>query len=147
MVLAWRTRARTKDVDAVFQPPTLIRELAALVAEEQHLPEGWLNDGAKGFVSARHQADAGDLPQFEGLRVVAPTAEYMLAMKCMASRIASSPGQTGDVDDIRFLVDHIGLESAEAAMAVVARYYPDEHIPPRAGYLLEEIFADKGRAS
>ena len=79
MVLAFRSRPATKDVDAIFQPAALVRELARTVAAERELPSDWLNDGAKGFITT-------DLPQFEGLRLTAPTPEYMLAMKCMAPR-------------------------------------------------------------
>jgi len=142
MVLAFNARASTKDVDAVFEPAALVREAAAQVATEQALPADWLNDGAKGFVSANHEAVAGDLPQFEGLRITAPTAEYMLAMKCMASRIGHAADEPGDVGDIRFLVRHLGLRSADQALEIVARYYPAGRVPPRAGYLLEEIFAE-----
>ena len=60
-------------------------------------------------MSARHEVETGDLPQFPGLRVVAPSPEYMLALKCMASRISSAPGGADDVADITFLVRHLGL--------------------------------------
>ena len=53
MVLAFTARLATKDVDALFQPTQAIRELARRIADEQHLPPNWLNDGVKGFVSAR----------------------------------------------------------------------------------------------
>jgi hypothetical protein len=88
MVLAFRTRARTKDVDAIFHPPGKIRDAARLVQAEMTLSEGWLYDGAKAFVSTRHETAEGDLPRFPHLRLTAPTAEYMLAMK-------SSPGRAG----------------------------------------------------
>jgi hypothetical protein len=141
MVLAFKARAATKDVDAVFEPAAAIHEASVLVEREQDLPPDWLNDAAKGFLSARHDAVMGDLPQFEGLRVTAPTAEYMLAMKCMASRIATSGVDPSDVNDITFLIRHLGLDDPERALEIVARYYPEERIPPRARYLLEEIFA------
>lgn len=140
MVLAFRSRPSTKDVDAIFRPASLVRVLARQVAAEQDLPDDWLNDGAKGFISARHETTDADLPQFDGLRLTAPTPEYMLAMKCMASRIGGGPDDPGDVADIRFLISHLGLGSAEEARTIVARYYPAERIPPRAAYLLEDIF-------
>jgi len=146
MVLAFGARAATKDVDAIFEPAGLVRQLARVVAEERNLPPDWLNDGAKGFVSAHHEVAKGDLPQFEALRVTAPTPEYMLAMKVMASRVGAGPDDPGDVADIRFLLDHIGLGSAEAAMAVVMRYYPASRVPPRAQYLLEDIFGNHAGA-
>jgi len=141
MVLAFRARPSTKDVDAIFQPAPLVRELALHVAEERNLPEDWLNDGVKGFVSARHETATRDLPQFDGLRVTAPTPEYLLAMKCMAARVAAGPDDPGDVQDIRFLVKRLGLASAGQALAIVARYYPEERIPPRTAYLLEDVFS------
>src|ERR1044072_6897965 len=55
MVLAFTARLTTKDVDALFQPTQTIRELARRIAAEQHLPADCLNDGVKGFVSARHE--------------------------------------------------------------------------------------------
>jgi hypothetical protein len=45
------------------------------------------------------------------------------------------------VADIAFLVSRLGLMSAAEALAIVARYYPEERIPPRAVYLLEDLFA------
>lgn len=140
MVLAFRSRASTKDVDAIFQPSSVIREVALEVAEDLNLPKDWLNDGAKGFVSERHEVTAGDLPQFGALRVTAPTPEYMLAMKSFAARLPAGPDERGDEEDIRFLANHLGLTSAEKAIEIVTRYYPPERIPPRTKYLLEDIF-------
>jgi len=144
MVLAFKARPSTKDVDAVFEPAHAIREAASVVELEHGLPQAWLNDAVKGFLSTRHDTVTSDLPQFEGLRVTAPTAEYMLAMKCMTSRIGLSNTDPSDVADIRFLVKHLGLPSPEAALEIVGRYYPENRIPPRAVYLWEEIF-DEGR--
>lgn len=147
MVLAFRARPSTKDVDAIFEPAAVVRELARSVAEEQGLPDDWLNDGAKGYVSARHETTRDDLPQFEGLRLTAPTPEYMLAMKCMAARIGAGPEEPGDVADIAFLISRLRLTSASEALKIVGRYYPEERIPPRAVYLLEDLFARRNTKS
>jgi len=144
MVLCFKQRADTKDVDAIFWPAPTIRELAEVVRQEQDLPQGWLNDSAKGYVSRRHEVVAGDLPQFENLRLLAPAPEYMLAMKCMASRIAPQTESQGDVADIRFLARHLGLKTPEEVLRIVAAYYPEERIPPRARFLIEDIFAETG---
>ena len=144
MVLAFKARARTKDVDAIFHPPSEIREAARLVQAEMDLPEGWLNDGAGAFVSAGHETAEGDLPQFPHLRLAAPTAEYMLAMKCMASRIPVGPEDQGDVGDLAVLIRHLGLGHADQALSIVARYYPEEQIPARARYVVEDLFTRMG---
>jgi hypothetical protein len=142
MVLAYGARPRTKDVDAVFQPAQTLRTLARIVQEEMDLPEAWLNDGAKGFMSAQATLTTADLPQFDNLQVTAPTAEYLLAMKCLASRTGLGVEDTGDVADIRFLVGRLALQSPQAVLDLVARYYPASQIPVRAQFLLEEVFAE-----
>lgn len=147
MVLAFQARPSTKDVDAIFHPPQIIRELSRVIQQEQGLPEDWINDGAKGFVSAKHEVVVADLPQFENLRVTAPTPEYLLAMKCMASRIASTEGDRDDVSDIKFLIQHLGLKSAPQVMDIVAKYYPEAQIPVRAQFLVEDIFAGFAKQS
>ncbi|MEW6302017.1 MAG: hypothetical protein AB1705_01005 [Verrucomicrobiota bacterium] len=145
MVLAFKARVATKDVDAIFHPTQSIRAAAREVQEELALPDNWLNDGAKGFISTQHEVNDQDLPQFENLRVTAPTAEYMLAMKCMASRIPGQPGDHGDVDDIKFLVKQLRLGTVEAVNSVVEKYYPAAQIPIRAKYLIEDVIAELNR--
>lgn len=142
MVVAFRARPSTKDVDAIFYPAQVIRELARVVEHEQGLPENWLNDAAKGFVSEKHEVATGDLPQFDSLRLTMPVPEYLLAMKCMASRLSYDPAERGDIMDIRYLIRHLGLTSVDHAAAIVAKYYPDERIPARARFVLEDIFSE-----
>ena len=145
MVLAFSARPATRDVDAIFQPAQLVRELARQIAEQHALAPDWLNDAVKGFVSTHHEVTAGNLPQFPHLRVTMPVPEYPLAMKCMAARIAATAGETSDLADIRFLVRHLALNSAKAVLDLVAKYYPVERIPVRAQYVIEGLF-EEGRS-
>src|ERR1051325_6314957 len=92
MVLVFNARPSTRDVDAIFQPSNLIREVAAEIGQARGWQKDWINDGVKGFVSERGEHTAENLPQFPNLRLFMPTPEYLLAMKCMASR-------TGGVDE------------------------------------------------
>src|SRR2546427_1698633 len=62
MVLAFTARLSTKDVDAIFKPTQLIRDLARRIGEQQCLSANWLNDGVKGYVSSRHETTARNLP-------------------------------------------------------------------------------------
>jgi hypothetical protein len=144
MVLAFTARLSTKDVDALFQPTPLIREIARRIGEEQHLPTNWLNDGVKGFVSAHHNVTAGNLPQFPHLRLTMPVPEYLLAMKCMAARIGGTSEEASDIPDIVFLIRHLGLKSPSGVLDLVAQYYPSERIPVKIQYLVEGLF-EEGR--
>lgn len=42
IALAFDERRATRDVDAVFEPKSVVYEAAAVVAEERGLPAGWL---------------------------------------------------------------------------------------------------------
>jgi len=144
MILAFTSRLVTKDVDAVFQPTQIIRELARRIAEEQNLPANWLNDGVKGYVSARHETTTGNLPQFPYLRLTMPVPEYLLAMKCMAARIGGAKDEPSDVSDIIFLIRHLKLTSARKVLDLLAQYYPANRIPVKTQYLIEGLF-EEGR--
>ena len=144
MVLAFDARPATKDVDAVFQPANVVRELARQVGESAGLPANWLNDGVKGYLSAKHETTQGPLPQFDHLRLLMPTPEYLLAMKCLASRIGAGSGEADDTADIAFLIRHIGLKTPQAVMDIVAAYYPSGQIPVKAQFLVETLF-EEGR--
>jgi hypothetical protein len=69
----------------------------------------------------------------------------MPAMKCMASRIPVGSEDRGDVADIAFLIRHLGLASPEDALAIVAKYYPEEQVPARARFIIEDVFAQRKR--
>jgi len=142
LILAFDTRRSTRDVDAVVRgAPGFLREAAARIAAEEGWPPDWLNDGVKGFVSAREsmrlmarfQASPGG-----GLRVYTPAPEYLFAMKCMAMRPEGWDG-SHDISDIEWLADEIGLRDAETALALVEAFYPPARIPAKVRFGVEEI--------
>ncbi len=144
MVLAFAARVTTKDVDALFQPAQTVRELAQQLGSELNLPVDWLNDGVKGFVSARHETTAQNLPQFAHLRLSMPVPEYLLAMKCMAARIGGTADEPSDIADIVFLIRHLQLKSAREVLDLVAQYYPPQRTSVKTRYLVEGLF-DEGK--
>jgi len=142
MVLAFTARLSTKDVDALFQPASIIRDLARRIAEAQDLPADWLNDGVKGYVSTRHETTAGNLSQFPHLRLTMPVPEYLLAMKCMAARLGGTTGEPSDIPDIVFLIRHLRLQSARGVLDIAGQYYPANRIPVKTQYLVEGLFEE-----
>ena len=141
MVLVFNARLSTRDVDAIFQPAGLIREMAAKIAEERGLPADWLNDGVKGFQSTTPELTQGTVPQFSHLRIFRPSASYLLAMKCMAAR-AADPETAGDKNDIIALIRNLGLETEDEVMKHVTRFFPTERILPKTQFMIHEIMAE-----
>jgi hypothetical protein len=134
MCLALDARPATRDVDGYFHPARLIREAAVRVAAEAGVPDSWLNDAVKGFLDPR--GDFDPFLELPNLAVFMAHPAYLLAMKCVAARLGE---EFHDVDDIRYLLRHLDIESADDAMAVVTRYFDESRILPKTRLLLEEI--------
>jgi hypothetical protein len=134
LCLALRSRPATRDVDAHFEPAGAVRQAAARVAAEHDVPEDWLNDAAKGFLSPRGEYRA--FLVLPNLRVLTAQPEYLLAMKCLAFRLGA---EFHDEADVRFLLRYLNIDRYEAAVDLITRYYPRERFPQKAFYALEEI--------
>ena len=134
MCLAYAARPSTQDVDAVFRPAAKVREAAARVAARAALSPDWLNDGVKGFISA--QGDFAPFLELDHLRVMLAQPAYLLAMKCLAMRIGA---EFHDEDDVRYLLRHLDIRSYDAAVAIIARYYPLDRFPQKTLYALAEL--------
>jgi len=134
MCLVMNAREATRDVDAFFKPTTLIRQAAARVAAKANVPDTWLNDAVKGFLSPHGEFDSFlDLPH---LRVFTAEPHYLLAMKCAAMRLGE---EFHDLDDVRYLLRYLNIESAEEALAIVTRYFDKEQLQPKTRLALEDL--------
>lgn len=133
MCLVFHARKATRDIDAIFKPSALVRKLVEQIAEEQKLPRDWLNDAVKGFLQENFERQ--DVLNLSHLRVWAPDAKYMLAMKCISAR-----WDTHDKDDVLFLIKHLGLRAPKSVFEIIEHYYPKNRIPPKTQFLIEELF-------
>jgi len=136
MCLAFRARASTKDVDAIFEPSGVIRALAKKIAEEEELPMDWLNDAVKGFLAP--QFKRVPLLSLSHLNVWTPEAAYMLAMKCMSARF-----DTSDRDDVIFLLKHLKIKEPAKVFDLLESYYPKNQVSVKTKFFIEEILGAK----
>lgn len=120
-------------IDAIFQPHGVVLEEAWAVADEFGLPRWWLNEQASVYVAPGRDNAAPQVFDHAGLRVSAASPEHLLAMKVLAAR-------RRDAEDIRFLVDRLGMTSVEQVLALCVEVFPDEEVPARALRVLEDVF-------
>jgi hypothetical protein len=135
IALAFDERRATRDIDAIFEPKTVVYEAAAVVAEERDLPGGWLNDAVKGFLASEDR-DAAPVLDLPGLRCLAASPTTLLALKVLAHRVGE------DEDDLRLLAAELGLERADEILAVAEETFGDR-LDPAARFFVEEIFGPK----
>ena len=141
MLLAFDRRAITRDVDAIFYPVEQTKPLIAQIAQEMHLPGEWLNDDVRQFLAP--VGAMRDLPiDFPGIKVTAPTASYLLAMKALAGRRAL-PGYEGDQADLRFLIRKMKVQSIDDVQAHIDRYYPDDMPSEAARSMIVQIIKEE----
>jgi hypothetical protein len=141
MCLVLDARPATRDVDAFFKPAHVIRRAAARVAARAGVPDTWLNDSVKSLLSPR--GDFAPYLELENLRVFTAEPHYLLAMKCAAMRLGE---EFHDLDDVRYLLRHLGIATVEEALAVVTRYFDDEQLAPKTRLALEELLPPSFRS-
>ena len=134
MCLAFDARASTLDVDALFQPSVKVLDAALRVASKEKVPETWLNDAVKGYVSDRGTFDP--FLEMSNLKVFCATAEYMLAMKCLAMRIGEG---YHDEEDVRYLLRNLDVRRYEDAEEILGKYYSLDEFPQSAFAALREL--------
>ena len=136
MCLVHSARDATKDIDAIYEPKAIINRIAAQIAEQENLPSNWLNDGVKGFLGSNVPTE--EFIKLNGMFVQTVSAEYLLSMKLMAARYGEK-----DYDDIRFLMDKLGITTVEQAQDVILAYFRQNQILPKTNYIIEELTAER----
>jgi len=115
----------------------VIYDIAKQIADDYKLPPDWLNDSVKGFVTPNREMTV--FQNLSNLTVYVPSAEYMLAMKCMSARLAG----TKDKNDIIFLIDHLKLNKVDDILNVIQKYFPPSMIQPKTEYFLMELLEQR----
>jgi hypothetical protein len=136
MCLALGARDATRDIDAWFVPSTRVRQAAARVALVAGVPDDWLNDAVKAFLSPRGEFDR--YLERSHLQVFVAQPGYLLALKCMAMRLGA---EFQDVDDVRYLLRYLNITTSASALAVVTQYFDESQVPLKTRLALEELLS------
>ena len=138
IVLGFDFRRATEDVDSlVTKGHGQVIEAAQEVEGELHLPPNWLNEQATVYLSKQRDFSLFKMYPSEGqfgLRVLLAKPEYLLAMKLLAFRLHGT-----DVEDIKYLADHLNRTSADDLLSLLKHYYPNEHITPERELQVREL--------
>jgi hypothetical protein len=81
------------------------------------------------------------MPKFGNLRIMRPTTEYLLAMKCLASRVEDYSNQ-GDKADVITLLRLLGMSDSAAVCDLVARYYKESLLHPKVRFFIKEVVSE-----
>lgn len=132
LVLLFRARESTKDVDAYFVTPeaSLVRDAAEAVAGRLDLPPDWLNDGAKGYLVGVTKGEV--LYESSALTVLAASTAQLLAMKLSAWRDAI------DRSDAQLLLSHM-TGSLDDVWSTVKPFVA-AHQLDKASYAFEDLW-------
>ncbi len=136
MYLALNASVDTREKDAAFQPTAAVRQAAKRVSMQAGVPDTWLNDAVKGWLSPRGTYDA--FLQRSHLQVFVAQPAYLLAMKCAAMRLGE---EFRDLDDVRFLLRYLNITSFADAIAVITQYFDEAQLPPKTFLALEELLS------
>lgn len=132
MLLLIENRDTTKDIDAYINGDvTAVRQAIEKIAQKHNLSNEWLNDGVKKFFYGTPPQEKW--AEYPGLRIYTVSPEYLLAMKAVA-------GRPQDNDDLKALLNFLGITSPEVALNIIERYIPERLLTPHVRYFIEALF-------
>ena len=139
LALAYERDRTTRDIDVrVDAGHEALEEAIREIAQAHDLPPQWLNDQPRGFIPEGDDTRSPTLYESRSLVVTGASGEYLLAMKLEASR-------EKDEDDIRFLLDHLGITDADTALEQHRTLFPNSRKTGEARALLAMLAQDDDR--
>jgi hypothetical protein len=149
IMLQFEWRQSTQDVDAVIRSAGnhgIVQKAIQEAADRLGLPRSWLNESVAMYrLQAEDEKDRlpiGMYPSYErpGLRVLAATPEYMLALKIIAMGERESFDDR-DFEDAANLGADTGIASTDDLRAFAEAYADGGRLPPKVEARLEELYA------
>ena len=146
-LLAFNSREATRDIDAILKPKEEGERLVIEVARQLDIPDDWLNSNVEQFISPKLETKRRltDIEDETGLIIHVPTAKYLIAMKALACRRPIGEYK-GDIEDLSFLIETIGINSVAEIQEAVDAFYPDDVIRLKDEPLLQSLIESKDNA-
>ena len=137
LALAYERDRTTMDIDArIDAGENELKEAIREVSTAHGLDPHWLDERARGVVPETDETAQPTLYESEHLIVTGAGGSELLAMKLEASR-------DKDLEDIEYLIDHLGIDTSDAALAVHCALFPNSRKTPQARAALAAIAQDK----
>ena len=133
LTLVFDARKSTQDIDALFAPTQDMRKIISNIAERHELPQDWLNDGVKGFVTDKMKFN--EILSYSNLSVSSMDAESLLAMKLIAARV-----DTKDMPDSVFLMNALDIKNIEQVFEIMETYTQPKQQTIASKYFAIEAF-------
>ncbi len=134
MATVYDSRTSTHDIDAIFEPKQIFRNIISEIATEQNLPSDWLNDGVKGFLDTTKMNQEPYL-NLSNLTVNVLDAESMLALKLTSARLDSQ-----DMADSLVLLNQVKPKSIDDVYSLVESKCSTNQLTPIANFFIQEAF-------
>lgn len=138
MMVCFDVRPATKDIDAIFDISPQLNNILSDIAETYCLDKDWINQEIKEPLKHLKTEDMKELYKFNNLKILAPSAEQMLAMKIFSAR----PEPYKDFDDAEYLIQYLKIENLNDVFEIFDKYVGRKYLGERQKMFLNYIGKD-----
>lgn len=142
MMACFDARPATKDIDALFDTSSIINNILLDIAESYDLDKDWINQDIREPLKYIKKENLKEIYRFKNLKVLAPSAEQMLAMKILSSR----PEPYRDFDDSEYLIKYLKIETLEDVIKIFDKYIGRRYLGDRQKMFLNYVGKDLGKS-
>lgn len=138
MMACFDARPATKDIDALFETSPLVNNILLEIAESYGLNKDWINQDIKEPLKYIKHENLKEIYKFKNLKVLAPSAEQMLAMKILSAR----PEPYRDFNDAEYLIKYLEIETLDQVINIFDKYIGRRYLGDRQKIFLNYVGKD-----
>ena len=142
MMVCYDARPATKDIDALFETSSQIDNILRDISETYNLNENWINQDIKEPIKHFKKEDLKEVFKYKNLKILALSAEQMLAMKILSSR----PEPYRDFEDVEFLISYLKINDLEKVLEIFNKYVGNKYLGERQKMFLNYVGKDLNKS-